>query len=115
MGVSSTFQSVQETKSARFENANLSYSHAGSHACTLQNGGNGNVCASDDVIAPSEAPPWTERQISTSPENRRPPGEPSPPVDLWDEAGKIPEFLRRSNGADVPALGPPGDSLEDFQ
>jgi hypothetical protein len=120
MGITSTFQSVQETKSARFENANLSYSHAGLHACTLQNGGNGNVCASDDVIAPSsapETPPWTERQISTSPEDRRPPGETPPaPVDLWEEAGKIPDFLRRSNGDDrAPPLGPPGDSLDDFQ
>jgi hypothetical protein len=36
--------------------------------------------------------------------------------DPWEEAGKIPTFLDRTNGAArAPALGPPGDGLDDFQ
>src|SRR5262249_7622379 len=38
------------------------------------------------------------------------------PPDPWAEAGEIPPFLRRTNGdARAPALGPPDDSLDDFQ
>jgi hypothetical protein len=75
----------------------------------FKTGGDGNVCASEDGIDPSS------RQISASPEDRRPPGEPPPQVDPWEEAGKIPAFLDRTNGANAPALGPAGDSLDDFQ
>jgi hypothetical protein len=74
--------------------------------------------AGSDPCSVPESPPWEEaRQISTSPEDRHPPGERPPPApDPWDEAGEIPAFLRRTNGdARAPALGPPGDSLDDFQ
>jgi hypothetical protein len=117
-GITSTFQSVRETNSAHFENADLSNNHAGLHTCTLRKGGDGNICPSepdsDPSACPDEPPPWEERQISTSPEDRRPPT--APAADPWDEAGRIPSFLDRTNGADrAPALGPPGDSLDDFR
>jgi hypothetical protein len=118
MGTSCDSRNVREAPSGRFENSNLSYSHAGSDVWTFQNGGNGNVCVSDDGFGPSS------RQISTSPEDRHPTEERTPPPpppkapapDPW--AGlEIPPFLdRRTNGdGRAPALGPPGDSLEDFK
>jgi putative DNA primase/helicase len=39
---------------------------------------------------------------------------PPPPPDPWVDLG-IPAFLDRTNGDRAPALGPPGDSLDDFQ
>jgi putative DNA primase/helicase len=126
MGTSCGFQSVREDPSGRFENGNLSYSHAGLDAWTDRKGGNGDASPSDHGIEPSsapESPPWEEPQIRTSPEDRHPAEErtspPPPPKapapDPW--AGlDIPLFLRRSNDADrAPALGPPGDSLDDFK
>jgi putative DNA primase/helicase len=41
MGITSTFRSVRETKSARIGNPNLSNKHAGLHACTDRKPGNG--------------------------------------------------------------------------
>ena len=81
-----------------------------------------------------EMPPWDERQISTSPEDRHPPEEhictqcqgpeggteqqfvvEKPTPDPWADLG-IPGFLdRRVDPSRAPALGPPGDSLDDFK
>jgi hypothetical protein len=136
MGTSSDSRNVREAKSGRIENADLSYSHAGSDVWTDQKGGNGNMCHSDTGSDPSSAPE-SQRQISASPEDRRPSGECCAqchgPVDgkerpvaiggntvwLHPECERfyrdldIPAFLRRSNGANAP--GPPGDSMDDFK
>jgi hypothetical protein len=91
MGITSTFRSVRETKSARIENANLSNKHAGLHACTDLNPESGPACVS--------APPMT------------------PAGDPWADLG-IPPFLDRIR---PPRLGPPAissgpdDDLGDFQ
>jgi putative DNA primase/helicase len=54
MGTSSGFRSVQEKKSARFENANLSTNHAGLHACTLREPESGGMRVSSPHIPTEE-------------------------------------------------------------
>jgi putative DNA primase/helicase len=51
-GITPTFRSVRETKSARIENANLSNKHAGLHACTDRKP----ESAPPRVMAPATAP-----------------------------------------------------------
>jgi putative DNA primase/helicase len=51
---SSGFRSVQEKKSARFENANLSNNHAGLHACTLREPESGGMRMSSPHIPTEE-------------------------------------------------------------
>jgi putative DNA primase/helicase len=142
MGTSNDFRSAQEDNSRGSKNDDLSLFHAGLRACADLNPGNGDASNSDHGLEPSSAPesrPWEERQISASPEDRRPAGECCAqchgPVDgkerpvaiegrtvwLHPECERfyrdlaIPAFLRRTNGANAPAVGPPGDSLDDFQ
>jgi putative DNA primase/helicase len=171
-----SFAGVTDASCDGSENADLSLSDGACDTVTATKPGNGGASHSDQGSDPSlapETPPWEERQISTSPEDRHPPGEHrcqqcrgkpdgmerpvtvegrtvwlhpqcqrfypgaaaatessaprpvTPPVDSpstqpspdpWEEAGKIPDFLRRTtNGANAPALGPPGDTLDDFQ
>jgi hypothetical protein len=92
-GTSSTFRSVQETKSARIENTNLSNKNAGLHACTLRKPESGDEGVSAPEIAPAP--------------------------DYWDEhVGPLPGFLDRTR---PPRVGPPAissgpdDDLADFQ
>jgi putative DNA primase/helicase len=121
-GTCGGFRSVREDNPHGSKNDDLSLCHAGLHACTDRNPENGRAGESDQGPEPSaapEPPPWEEPQIRVSPEDRHPPAAelaPAPAPDPWEEAGRIPSFLRRTNGADrSPALGPPGDSLDDFQ
>jgi hypothetical protein len=81
MGTTRDFQSVQKTSSHALENANLSYSHAGLHARTLEN---------PESAAESDS-------ATTGPER-------------GDDPGPIPEFLlRRPNAGNgnLPAVGLP--------
>jgi hypothetical protein len=115
-GTSSDFRSVQEDNPHGSKNDDLSLCHAVLHACTDRNPGNGRASDSDQGFGPSSAsepPPWEERQISTSPEDRRPPTAPAPAPS--GDGLDIPPFLRRVDPSRAPALGPPGDSLDDFQ
>jgi putative DNA primase/helicase len=74
MGTSCNFRSVREASPDGSKNDDLSLFHAGSDARTDRNGGNGDACPSDTGSEPSSAPEPEERQISTSPEDRRQPG-----------------------------------------
>jgi putative DNA primase/helicase len=85
MGITSTFRSVCEIKSAHFENANLSNNHAGLHTCTLREPESGPARVS--------APP-----IATA-------------GDLWKDLS-IPGFLDRSRerlGPPAISAGPDDD------
>jgi putative DNA primase/helicase len=136
-----SFGGVPEASRDGSENAELFNNDGLWDTGTAPSPGNGREGEFDQGPEPSpepESPPWEERQISSSPEDRCPPEEragrqggdredgterhpqvespPTPAPDLWEEAGRIPSFLRRTNGADrAPALGPPGDSLDDFR
>jgi putative DNA primase/helicase len=115
-GTSSDFRSVQKDNPHGSKNDDLSLCHAVLHACTDRNPGNGRASDSDQGFGPSSAtepPPWEGRQISTSPEDRRPPTAPAPAPS--GDGLDIPPFLRRVDPSRAPALGPPGDSLDDFQ
>jgi hypothetical protein len=99
-GTSRDFRSVQKGTPDGSKNANLAHSHAGLDAWTDQKAENGGASEFDQEIT----------------------GLTRPPVDLWADLD-IPPSLRReplstlapqTNGR-APALGPPGDSLDDFK
>jgi putative DNA primase/helicase len=138
------FRSVSKARADGSKNAELFNIHGLPDALTDPKPGNGGAGESDqgsDPFPAPESPPWDERQISTSPEDRSPPGERicaqcrgrpdgkerlvtiegravwlHPECERFYRELEIPPFLRRTNGAGpAPALGPPGDSLDDFQ
>jgi putative DNA primase/helicase len=55
-GTTHDFRSVREDISHGSKNGNLSYSHAGLHACTDRNGGNGAEHGSNQEIVPADVP-----------------------------------------------------------
>jgi putative DNA primase/helicase len=143
-GTSSDFRLAQENNPRESENANLANNDTDSRDRASQNPGNGGAGHFDHAPEPSTAPestPWEEPQIHTSPEDRRPADERKcqqcrGPVNgterqcvvegraVWLHPQceqpyrnlALPPFLRRTNGdGRAPALGPPGDSLDDFQ
>ena len=126
MGITSTFRNVQETKSGRIENADLSYSHAGLDVWTDREGGYGNVCPSDHGPDPSAVRNPCVQCRGPMDGKERPVAIGGNTVWLhpecerfyrklkeWDRlVGPIPADLdRRSNGA-ARSPGPTGDSLE---
>jgi putative DNA primase/helicase len=108
-GTTGDFRSVADTSGDASKNGKLAYSHAGSDASTLRKPESGRTrnltTTSAANVAPAPRPPGNGRAISNTPEDRRP----EPADDPWH----IPPALDRRDRA--PALGPPGDSLDDFQ
>jgi hypothetical protein len=117
------FQSVGEVSSDASENGKLSHSHAGFDASTLQNGGNESkhgfdqgaprICAQcnaggEPVYELEGTDLWLHREcrrfwLKSHPEYRANGSDPGP----------VPIFLDRT--VRRPALGPVGDSLDDFK
>jgi len=116
MGITHDFRSVQKDIPHGSKNGNLSYSHAGLHACTDRNGENGADHGSDQEIAPADVP--TGRVCAQC--GRVPPDglEELFPVGR-DLVWLHPECRRfypppPSKPDRRPALGPAGDSLDDL-
>jgi putative DNA primase/helicase len=102
MGTTRDFRSVREESPHGSKNSNLSYSHAGLHACTDRKPKNGAARDSDQEISAFPLP--------------------APASDPWANYPELPDSLRRSPSAEppwingrAPALGPPGDSLDDLR
>jgi putative DNA primase/helicase len=117
MGITHNFRSVQEAIPHGSKNGNLSYNHAGLHACTFRNGGNGADPSSDQEIAPGAVPAGHVcAQCGRVPpdglEEQFPIGREL--VWLHRECRRFytPSAYRRHN---KPAFGPVGDSLDDLQ
>jgi Protein of unknown function (DUF3631) len=111
MGTSADFRSVREDIPHGSKNDDLSYSHAGLHACTDRKAGNGGAHGSDqEITAPASASPsgveegWTCAATEGT-GTPAAPAEPAPVIDPWKDLG-IPEFLDRrrpSQGEEAPA------------
>jgi hypothetical protein len=126
MGITRDFQSVQETSLHGSKNANLPYSHAGLHACTLRKAESGAESDSattgtplDTVNGHPGAGPvplsdydavFTERAAQGMPANgyRRPRGE------GWHLAEAGPGAVVWIKEIVPPALGPVGDDVLDI-
>src|SRR5262249_55127366 len=94
MGITRNFRSVRDEGPDGSKNANLSYSHAGLDAWTDRNSENGSANGLDQeksiIGGPAKDDPWADLDI--------------------------PPYLdRRPKWPNPPALGPPGDSLDDFR
>jgi hypothetical protein len=116
MGITHDFRSVQKDIPHGSKNGNLSYSHAGLHACTDRNAENGADHGSDQEIAPADVP--TGRVCAQC--GRVPPDglEELFPVGR-DLVWLHPECRRfyplPSKPDRRPGLGPEGDSLDHLQ
>jgi putative DNA primase/helicase len=94
MGISGVFSSVQESLPHGSKNGNLYFSHAGLHACTHEN---------------------PETDCANDFDQRKSPAQVPAKNDPWADLD-IPSYLdRRPHRPNPPALGPSGDSLDDFQ
>jgi hypothetical protein len=129
----SDFRSVEKPSPDGSKNGKLSYSHVGFDASTDKNGGNG----AREGFATSEAPVCGN--AATAGNGQRdsdvtaadapstvPPGDALDNPGLHDDGLDIPTDLARTKGNGPhtwravpsdrrPALGPPGDSLDDFK
>jgi Protein of unknown function (DUF3631) len=136
MGITPDFQSVRETSPHALKNANLSYSHAGLHACTDRNPeiGGESDSATDGEELPADdypdlpdclrnAPKPTGSDYAAVLEERAAQGKPTngfrpPRGEGWHLAGDRPPgqpgaivFVRE---VWPPALGPAGDDIFDI-
>jgi putative DNA primase/helicase len=86
------------------------------HSCEAEKEGSADErchpAAAPSAEPPSEVAPPTSREMTEPTEAASPRAEVVPPKHVWDDLD-IPEFLRRT--PNPPALGPPGDSLDDFK
>jgi putative DNA primase/helicase len=71
-GISPSFRSVRQTRSARIDNAHLSNKNAGLHACTDRNPESGPACASASPMTPI-GDPWADLGIPPFLDRIRPP------------------------------------------
>jgi len=88
----SDFRSVETSLSDASENGNLSYSHAGFDASTLQNGGNGAKGSSDQQIAPPDDHPHSPESLRRC-DHCGQPGTAADPLHGWDWSGR-PDGIR---------------------